>query len=171
MKLEKIVKFRPAYQKFHDDPKKNFGIGCVRCFMVLKGKKGAVHFTFGTGMYLPVTYEGWKNKGENPLMIMGTPYMGYDVGYHAVNKQWEGQKINHPTRMVSPKNKDLDPREYLKKVKFVKVGKKAPNCIWLGVPCYSDGSAMRAEEYMKIFVEKGDEAIWKLLEEEYKSLK
>lgn len=171
-KLERIVKINPAYHKFHSDPKKNFGCGCVRIFMILKGKKGAVHFSFGTGMYLPETYDKWAREGKpGAMMIMGVPYMGYDVGYHAKKKQWEDQKINHPTKMIKPKNLDPKDPNYFSKIKYVKIGKKPPKCTWIGVPCYCDGSAMRADDYIKVLVSKGDEAIWKLLEEDYNALK
>ena len=58
--------------------------------MILKGKKGAVHFIYGTGMYLDKTHKYWNNKGlheEN-----GTPdYMGYDVGYHTAYPHYKEQ--------------------------------------------------------------------------------
>ena len=109
--------------------------------MVLKGKKGAVHFIFGTGMFLPSVYEYWEGRGVHQEPNK-PDYMGYDVGYHSPKPTYEGQEA------------------YFRK-----------KCEWLnGKICYGDGSALRANEWMKILVEKGSDEIWKMLEEEYKEL-
>lgn len=149
-KLEQIVKFSPAYDKRDPDPKKNYGIGCTRCFMVLKGEKGCVHFAFGTGMYLEKTVEEYYKDGRDlfHFTFSGSEgkqsyYMGYDVGYHSLEPTTEYEK-------------ERGPRE---------------NCDWLdGRPCYGDGSALRAETYMKVLVEEGSDKIWEMLEAEYKSV-
>ena len=137
-KLEKIIKFTPAYDKRNPDPKKNYGVGSVRCVMVLKGEKGAVHFVFGTGMYLPQVYEWWERRGLNQTPNKPA-YMGYDVGYHSHTRHYESQTVSQES------------------------------CEWLdGKPCFSDGSALRAEEFMDVFVKEGEEKIWEMLEEDYK---
>lgn len=145
-KFERITKFRPAYDKRSDTPSKNYGIGCVNCYMVLRGEKGAVHFTFATGMYLPSTMEEYIKEGRGMpevhdwgVFYLNKP-MGMDVGYHSLTP-------------VTEYDKEREPR---------------PDCDWLdGKPCYGDGSAMRADEWLKIFLEKGSDEIWKMLEVEY----
>ncbi len=137
--LKKIVKFQPAFYKVHSDPKKNYGVGCVKCMMVLVGDKGAVSFVFGTGMHLPKTYDHWLSKGVHTDPYK-PDYMGYDVSYHS------------PVPMG----------EYHKKPSQKK-------CDWINKPCYCDGSAMYADEVMTILLEKGDEAVWKALEDYYNS--
>ncbi len=144
-KLERITHFTPAYDKRNPVPSKNYGIGCMRCFLVVKGEKGAVHFVFGTGILLEKTVEDYikEGKANYELHSFGAFYlnkpMGYDVGYHSLTPQYEGQESRK-------------------------------DCEWLdGKACYGDGSAMRAEEWMKIFVAEGSEKIWSMLEEEYKS--
>ena len=134
-KLEKIVVFTPAYDKRHSDPSKNYGIGSVRCLMVLKGKKGAVHFSFGTGMYFPETHREWlvKFPDHDPVR-----YMGHDVGYHSPTRRYKDQL------------------------------KSQEKCDWINKPCYCDGSALRADEWMNILVRKGSKKIWEMLEEDYK---
>jgi hypothetical protein len=89
-KLERLVTFSPAFDKRDEkNPKKNYGICDVRCFMVLKGKKGAVSFCFGTGMYLPKLYT------QRVFSTSKLPrYMAYSVDYHAHKKQWKGQEIS-----------------------------------------------------------------------------
>jgi hypothetical protein len=137
-KLEKIVIFKPAFDKRNPVPKENFGICSVRCFMVLKGKNKAVHFVFSTGMYLEKTHKEWLNRFP---VRDHADYMGFDVGYHDIKPHFEEQEISQK------------------------------HCEWLdGKPCYCDWSALRADDYMKVLVEKGSEAIWKLLEKDYKAL-
>lgn len=135
--FKKITLFNPAFDKRNPEPAKNYGIGCVKCYMVLKGKKGAVHFIFGTGMYLPETHREWLSKFSDHDPVR---YMGYDVGYHSLKPTYKGE-----------------------------VGRD--KCEWLGgKKCYGDGSALRAEKWMGIFVREGGEKIWQMLEEEYREL-
>ncbi len=170
-KLERIVKFAPAWDKRSPNPKKNYGINTMQCFMLVKGKKGVTHFVFSTGILLPKTIEEYIKNGKAKYELHDWGYyflnkpMGFDVGYHARKKQYKGQELRHPTRMV--KTKGNKPFNY----KFPKIGKKPPVCEWIGKPCYCDGSALRAETFMDILTEKGDEPIWKMLEEDYKLLK
>lgn len=87
-KLERITILKPAFDKRSPIPEKNYGIGNVKCLMVLKGKKGAVHFIFGTGMYLAETHRKWlvNFPDHDPVQ-----YMGYDVGYHSPTPDFENQ--------------------------------------------------------------------------------
>lgn len=137
--MEKITRFKPAFHNVDDDPTKNYGVGSVMCYMVLKGELGAVHFIFSTGMFLDETYEYWKRKGLH-TETNRPDFMGYDVGYHSPKKLSDWQ-----------------------------VGGRK-DCEWIGKQCFCDGSIMRAEEWLKIFLEKGSDEIWKLLEEEYKEI-
>ena len=130
--LQRIVKFSKAYDKRNPEPSKNYGVGGVNCWMILKGDKGAVQFAFSTGIYLPHVLDEWEAKHYNPKP------MGFDVGYHSPAPMYEGQS--------EMDNCDLLPN-----------GK-----------CYYDGSGLRGEEWFRIFMEEGDEVIWKLLEEDYK---
>lgn len=166
--LERITLFRPAFDKRNLDPKKNYGIGSVVCVMILKGKKGAVHFTFSTGILLPKTIDEYIKDGKAHYeshsfghYFLNKP-MGYDVGYHARRPQYKGQEIYWPKKMRYTKG------TFPFNVKFDKIGKKPPVCEWLGKPCYSDGSTLRAEEFMTILTEQGSDPIWKMLEEDYK---
>ena len=159
--MERITLFRPAYDKRTDDPKTNYGIHCVQCFMVLKGEKGAVHFTFSTGMFLKHVHQELCAPGK-PTELLLRP-MGYDVGYHSLTPQYPNQELSWPTKMKKTGEGPLD-------VTFEKVGDKAPDCEWLGQPCYCDGSAMRAEEWMEVLLTQGSDKIWEMLEAEYNLL-
>lgn len=184
-KLERITFFRPAYDKRNPgNPSKDYGIGHVVCFMLLRGKAGAVHFSFSTGMLLPETVREYikTNRAEYKFISENREYylnkpMGYDTGYHSPKPMFEGQTLVWPTKMKK-KNPNLplpgknataeENSAFINNVKFIKIGKKPPKCEWLGVPCYCDGSCMRAEDYMDILIRKGSEAIWKVLEKDYK---
>lgn len=175
--LERRVVFKPGYHRIHKDPKKNFGVHCMEVWMYVIGKKGAVHFGFMTGMYLPKTFKYWESKGLNkqPQTLFGS--MGIDVGYHSLTPMFEGQKLRWPTKMGEKKKikrpafdaTSEERAKWFDNIKFTKIGKKPPKCYLLGVPCYCDGSAIRAEDYRNIMVQKGDDAIWKMLEGEYKA--
>jgi hypothetical protein len=142
--LQRVTFFRPAFHKVAEDPAKNYGVGSMEVFMVLKGEKGAVHFIFMTGMYLPETYKWWADTGlrsvAGRLSHSGYPSgtMGVDVGYHAYTPHYEGQTISRD------------------------------KCEWIDGPCYGDGSALRADEWFDIIMRKGSDEIWKMLEEDYK---
>lgn len=166
------IDFRPGYHKVHEDPKKDFGVHGMEIWFYLIGKKGAVHFGISTGMMLKETKEWWKATGRDGSSLTLFP-MGIDVGYHSPTPQFEGQEVVWPKKRIekipypglNAKREEID--EYYKGMSWEKIGDKPPVCEYLGVPCYSDGSALRAEKYENIFLEKGDEEIWKLLEEDY----
>lgn len=91
--MTKKVHFSPSFNKVHKDPSKNYGVGAVQCVMVLRGKEGAVHFSFSTGMYLPSVYQYWEGKGLH-LDPNRPDYMGYNVGYCSPFPHFEGQSIS-----------------------------------------------------------------------------
>lgn len=165
-KLERRVIFKPAYDKRNANPKKNYGIHCVEVWFILIGKKGAVHFGFTTGMYLPQQY-----KEKTAYMMGDSPnYMAIDRGYHSYKPMYDGQKVNHPTRMIHPKGgikKKKIGKFEIPNVKFRKIGKKPPNCLYLGKPCYCDGSALDAQRFLDVLVSKGDEPVWEMLRDYY----
>lgn len=143
--MEKITKFAPAFDKRNPDPTKNYGIGAMRCFMVLKGDKGAVHFIFSTGIYQDHVRKETLQKyaGDVEMLDTLTAPMGYDVGYHSYEPTSDYEKENGPR----------------------------DGCDWLdGKPCYGDGSAMRGDQWMNIFIEEGSDKIWEMLEEYYKEM-
>ena len=148
MKLEQITDFKPAYDKRHKDPKKDYGIHSVHCWMIHKGKKGAVHFSFSTGMLLEKTMIEYIKDGRAKYEIMSWGHhflnkpMGFDVGYHSLKPLEDYHKEN--------------PRK---------------NCCWLdNKTCYGNGSALRGEKFLKILIEKGSDEVWKMLEKDYKEL-
>lgn len=81
---------------------------------------------------------GWYLESINlGLGSMRDP-MGFDLGYHSPKPMYEDQ------------------------------GNVMDDCPYLdGKPCYYDGSSLRAMEVTKLLIEKGHEAVWAYLEEEY----
>lgn len=130
--MERIVTFSTPFDKRHSDPKKNYGIGSSQCYMVLKGGKGAVDFTFSTGIYPSHLYEEWKKSGTPAFEPMG-----FQVGYHSPIAVYEDQTVT------------------------------CAECTVLGGNCYSDGGFCIADEYYKVLIEEGDEAVWAKLQEYY----
>ena len=145
--MEKIIKFIPAFDKRHSDPSKNYGIGAMNCFMILKDKDKAVHFLFSTGIYLPETVGEYIANGKAKYEKMAHGYyyfnkpMAFDVGYHDTKPHYKEQKISQD------------------------------KCTWTGKPCYSDGSALRSDKFLDILVRKGSDEVWKMLERELEDLK
>jgi hypothetical protein len=144
-KLERLVIAQPAYDKRSPIPEENYGIGAVRFMFVLKGPRGAVHFLFSSGMYLPSAVEhlirvhheqGW---GLGDMARSALAPMGLSVGYHSPRPMFEGQPVAQES------------------------------CGFLdGKPCYCDGSALVASKWMERFIQGGTEWLWRALEEEYR---
>lgn len=84
-KFQKITNVRLPFDRRSADPKTNYGIHGLDIWFILKGPKGAVQFAINFPIYLPhVEAEryAWKYKPE---------IMGIDIGYHALEPQYEGQ--------------------------------------------------------------------------------
>lgn len=173
--FERWLVFKPAFDHIDDPKKKQYGQHCMEIQFYLIGEKGAVHFILMSGMMKKKSLERMKIKGT--LDILPIMQMGVDVGYHSPTPQFKGQEVRWPAKMKlkDPDMKDpgLDATKderlaFINNYEWIKIGKKAPNCDLIGVPCYCDGSALRAEGWLEIFVSEGDDKIWEMLEEEYK---
>ena len=90
--FRKEVIIRPAFDRRHQDPNKNYGIAACKIHFVLIGPLGATQFVVGTNWYLP---EVWENdRPEWPVTIKNEyPLTGWDVGCHARKPQYEGQDV------------------------------------------------------------------------------
>ncbi len=143
MRLERLFSVEPAFDRRHKDPDKNYGIHGAQMRFVVKGELGAAQFLLYTNWHLPHVQKELTEKC-NPV----TPYGRFchleplpaDIGYHSPKPMYEGQESIQKSC------------EYLN-----------------GAPCYYDGSSLNAVKYFEILVSKGHEALWKALEEYYKS--
>lgn len=79
---QKIIQFKPAFDKRDPDPSKNYGIHCMDIYMVLKGEKGAISFCIYTGWYLPQNQE----NSARPR--------GACICYHSPKAKYEDQQIS-----------------------------------------------------------------------------
>jgi len=140
--LKREVFFEAGYDKRNSDPKKDYGISAMKIRFVLSGDKGACQFLISTDWYLPNIQKEKSNDFEfNRLSrgINGLKPSGWDIGYHVLTSQYEGQE-------------PIDNKcEYLN-----------------GQPCFYDGSGLQAEEFIPEFLAGGSDAVWKMLEERYK---
>lgn len=136
-KLRKIIQIKPPYDKRHKDPKKNYGIGSLSFWMILKGKAGAVQVMFSTALY-PI--EVMQEKSFKTDFLCKKTIDVWDVGYHARTPQFESQTSMDCTLLKEKK-------------------------------CYYDGSSIRGNNLGlgELFLEKGEDAIWEFLLEEYKN--
>ena len=144
-KFEKIIQTRPPFDKRDPDPCKNYGIGALSLFFVLKGKKGAISLHLGTKLYLAKQFREWQIKGESyPFSNPSDECMDcWDVSYHSPKKRYKGQTV------------------------------ASNKCEWLdGKPCFCDGSALRGrdDKVVENYLEKGDSWIWEYLEKIYREV-
>lgn len=141
--FKNIVNFRPAFDKRNADPSKDYGIGSMRCTMVLIGKKGAVSFVFSTGILLERTIEEYIKEGRAKYELTDYGHfflnkpMAFQVGYCSPKPLYEGQQIT--TAM----------------------------CPWIGCSCYSDSSSLLSDEYLKTLIKEGSDKTWEMLEKFY----
>jgi hypothetical protein len=136
--FEKIITFSAAYDKRDPNPSKNYGIHGVEIRFVLKGKAGATQFVVYTDWYLPHVQREFFLKPLARLSFLVLKPSGADIGYHSPTPQYEGQTKR-------------DKCEYLN-----------------GRSCYYDGSGLSADEFIPKFLAGGSDAVWKMLEKEYR---
>ena len=137
-KFEKLTKVRLPFDRRNPDPKINYGIHATDIWFILKGPKGAIQFGVTLPCYLPHVQAELEAKpdtwGRNKIR-------GFDVGYHALEPQYEGQH-------------EMDECD-----------------LFPGSKCFYDGSSLRADEWVEdIFSVRGEPPetlLWKMLEEEY----
>lgn len=147
--FRKEMHIRPAFDKRHPNPSRSYGIHGVEIHFTLIGEKGAVNFTIYTNWHLPKVQEELDKKSlddretysleKHKVVHLSCHPTGADVGYHSTTPSYEGQY-------------------------------KSSICPYLGgKKCYYDGSALYAEEVLKILIEKGEDGMWKDLMKCYKS--
>lgn len=138
MKTEKIVKFNMPFDERSPDPNKNYGIGAMRIFFILKKGQKAVQIVLSTSLYLTKTIVEYQRDGR-PLIKENTPEFDcWDVGYHSNTPRYNGQSVT-----------DCD------------VLKKGV-CYYDGSSCRG-----RDEKVAENFLKHGEKWIWKFLEKEW----
>jgi hypothetical protein len=138
MALERIIEISPAFDERDADPKKNYGIHGVEMRWVVKGEKGAIQFLLYTNWHLPHVQKELDARAFGDFPHLSCHPMPADIGYHALEPQYEGQDIIQ------------DACPYLN-----------------GKPCYYDGSGLQANAVYQTLVAEGGDALWALLEKRY----
>lgn len=138
-KFQRIVLTKPPYDKRDPNPTKNYGIGGLSIYFILKGKKGAVQIFLYIRCYLPSTVKEYKLKNISHDLVGEKLVECYDVGYHSPKARWKGQTF-------------ITDCDILKK-----------KCYYDGSATRGEYDQI-AEQWS----EKGDEFIWKYLEKEYR---
>jgi hypothetical protein len=161
-KLEREIRFRPAYDKRDPDPKKNYGIHGVEMCWYLKGAAGTVQFIVFTNWHLPHVAK------ETDTRILKEAQMGVELKEYS-SMATAPRKLDRCSLHCSyhPTPADLG---FHSKVEMYEGQKQMmDNCEMIlgGGPCYYDGSGMQAEELFKLLVEQGDEAVWQEMEARY----
>ena len=139
MGFKRIMRTRPPFDKRSDDPNKNYGVGGLRLWFILKGKQGAVQIMLGTKLYPAKVMREWKRKGDDyPFHNDEESITCWDVGFHSK-----------------------------KKPHYFETSDKQ-ECDILG-KCYYDGSSLRGEDdnVVENYMEHGDDWIWEYLEKYY----
>lgn len=134
MEFKKITKVRLPFDMRHKDPNKDYGINGLQIWFVLEGPKGATQFQINASVYL-------NHVVTSGLSNLIPPLEGWDLGYHAKEPQYEGQR-------------DLGPCEHT-----------GEHCY------YDGSGLVANEFGEKLFRTKGEKLeplIWKRLEENYK---
>lgn len=84
--FKREIVFTPAFDKRHQDPKKNCGIHGVEMRWYLRGPKGVIQFCVMTGWNLPSVRE--ERKGNHTVCDIFP--MASDLGYHSPKPMYEG---------------------------------------------------------------------------------
>lgn len=135
--MEKIIKFKPAYDKRHEDPNKNYGTHGMDLIFALKGKLGATSFIICTNWHLKYVQDEFDRRSNPDFPHLSCHPQPVDLGYHS------------PTRVYGF-GEPVESCELLD-----------------GKSCYCDGSTLNAIDLFDKFVAEGEDIVWKTLEEIY----
>jgi len=136
---KRIIRFDPAFDKRHSDPKKDYGIHGVTLGFYLKGNEGTVQFVIYTNWQMPHVQKEFDAKmPDHKFPYMFHEPMAADLGYHSPHPMYKGQT------------------------------KTSVKCEWLNDTCYYDGSGVNAKRVFDILRERGDGGVWEELEKTYR---
>lgn len=125
--------------------------------------------SFKTGYECEIPYSNGKSHGRHGMelifVLKGEKGSIQFLVYTHWMPSWDGFMSQNEKFDVMPA--DIGRHAYKPKYEGEL---KREKCNWLdGKPCYYDGSGLQAEEVFKVFVKKGEEAMWSELESYYKS--
>lgn len=166
MSLERILEWKPAFDKRNPDPKKNYGIHGVELRFVVKGPLGAVQFLLYTNWQLASVRAEFDRKGCGRYCL--NKPMPADLGYHSPVPRYEGQTPIGATKITWVDNDGSIPGFDVAKVPESEPTGTFDPCPYLdGKPCYYDGSGLNAERIFDVLCAEGDVGVWRELEAYY----
>jgi hypothetical protein len=129
---------RGAFEKRHDDPALDFGIGCTIMEFALIGPDGAISFECSTGWHLPHVAERFRRRDFSDATSHPLEPCGYAVVIHSP----------HVLSEYSP-TPDTDA------------------CELIGGPCWTDRAFRAGDDFMAAVIAEGETGLWRLAEEWY----
>jgi len=90
IEFEQHIRFTPAWDRRHPDPKKNYGIRAVHINFWLKGPKGVISFILYTNWMLPDNEKETHNIHDGCHKTLCHP-LPADIGYHSYKPMYEGE--------------------------------------------------------------------------------
>lgn len=135
--MQREIIFNPAWDERSDNPSENYGIHGVNMCWYVKGERCAVQFIVYTNWHLPHVEKELDSEHNSQFPHLHCHPQPVDVGYHSPIPMYEEQ---------------TSLRE---------------NCEFTKGNCYYGGRNLDAQELFKLLVEKGSEAVWVKLEEEF----
>lgn len=97
--MDRRIEFRPAFDKRHPDPKKNYGIHGAEMHWYLVGELGAVQFVVYTNWHLPHVKAEGEMTWREPFLWQPMPA---DLGYHSPKPLYEGQHAREDCHLLPP---------------------------------------------------------------------
>lgn len=135
---QRAIVWEPGFAMDPDEgsrpPSQRYGRSAMSLRWLLRGPKGVAQFWMSTGWtperVLRGRYAEWMHREPS----------GYDLGYHALVPQWEGQEP------------------------------MGVECQYLGGPCYYDGTSLGAEPVLEALFDVGEDGVWAALGDQHDSL-
>lgn len=143
----KEIRFVPAYDKRHEDPRKNYGIHGAEIHFVIGESKGQfVYFQMMTNWLLPQTQQ-WLDAR---VLARGVDQIALDAHYHpdtsalGYHSPWPTYENQEPCR---------------------------EDCEFLnGAACYSGDHYSGIQGYLETLIASGLDALWEKLEAYYQEI-
>ena len=139
--LKRTFEIIPGYD-YRDNPEKiQYGQHCMNMRFFVSGELGVVQFVLSTGWYPEMIAKPTADWQELLRVIDSgmNAPMAVDLDYHSPVARYEDQRSMGP-------------------------------CVYLdGKDCFYDGSSLNGYKLLSLMIHEGGEAMWKELEDYYKS--
>lgn len=145
--FERRVSFWPAFEKRHDDPGRDYGIGCVKARFALIGPLAAVSFDVFTGWYLPHVRERLRRETDHAVSPITGKHRSCSLEGHGGAMHLHFAPDSRPNYLSDQEDQECD--------------------LLPGRRCVGDVGYMIGEALFDALVEGGDDGLWAAMEEQY----